>query len=181
MPIWPNQSDMNKFYGNPDKNRDGKADLDWENANIIKIIPPYTLYYPTELIESVNGKRKVTLLKRAKRMTGLRVHKKCADSLITCLAEIGNTFTPEEMTKYELDLCGGVFNFRLMRNGRSLSIHSWGGAIDLSHLINYYGRKYDPKLNMMPLKVVDIFKKEGWTWGGKWRTGDAMHFQAANI
>ena len=44
----PHQRDMNKFYGNPDKDRDGRPDADWEKANLIKIVPPYILYYPTE-------------------------------------------------------------------------------------------------------------------------------------
>lgn len=177
MNNWPHQSEMNKFYGNPDRNQDGRCDPDWEANNIIKIIPPYTLYYP---MEKIIEKRKV-LVKREKQWSALRVHKKCANSLVNCLQEIGKQFSPQEIQKYELDLCGGVMVFRLMRNGRSLSIHSWGAAIDLSHLINYYGRKYDPKSNMMPQKVVDIFKKEGWVSGYKWKTGDAMHFQAAKI
>lgn len=180
---WPKQSNMNAFYGNPDKNKDGRADRDWEAANIISIIPPYSLYYPTEKVEVVNGKKKTTLIKRATKFKTLSFHKKAAPALMAALTEIGSTFSPEELQKYELDICGGTYVFRLMRNGRALSIHSWGAAIDLSHLINYYGRKYDanPKFNMMPQKAVDIFKKQGATWGGKWSTGDGMHFQFAYV
>lgn len=177
MPIWPNQSNMNGFYGNPDKNRDGQPDRDWVAANIIQIVPPYPLFYPLEKV--VNNRK--TLVKRERQFKTLSFHKKAADSLMYCLKQILENFTPQEIQKYELDICGGTFVFRLMRNGRSLSIHSWGSAIDLSHLINWYGRKYDPNVGMMPMKAVDIFKKEGWTWGGRWRTGDAMHFQAANV
>lgn len=168
---------MNGFYGNPDKNRDGQPDRDWVAANIIEIKPPYSLYYP---IERIVNERKI-LIKRQHQFKTLSFHKKAADSLMVCLTEIGKQFSPQEIQKYELDICGGAFVFRLMRNGRSLSTHSWGSAIDISHLINWYGRKYDPNVGMMPMKAVDIFKKEGWTWGGKWRTGDAMHFQAANV
>lgn len=173
MSRWPHQRDMNSFYGNPDKNRDGVADRDWENENIIKITPPYPLWYPSD----AGGK----LIKRAKQFTSLRVHKKCADSLMQCLTRIGSEFTPEEIHKYELDICGGTYVFRLMRGGRSLSVHSWGSAIDLSHLINWYGRKYDESKGMMPMRAVKIFQDEGWTWGGLWRKGDAMHFQAADV
>jgi hypothetical protein len=176
MSQWPKQNEaaMNAFYGDPDRNNDGACDPSWEAANIVKIVPPYKLWYPTE-----DQNRKI--IKRAKAFTGLRVHKKCAASLMTCLTGIKESFTPEEIVKYELDLCGGVHVFRLMRGGSALSMHSWGSAIDLSHLINYFKRKYDPAKNMMPMKAVEIFRAEGWTWGGLWRTGDAMHFQAADL
>ncbi|WP_193753153.1 M15 family metallopeptidase, partial [Sphingomonas endophytica] len=84
---------------------------------------------------------------------------------------------------YELDLCAGVHVFKLKTGGENLSIHSWGAAIDLSHLINGWKIKHskDPKKKMMPLEVVKLFEDEDWTWGGKWKYADAMHFQAANI
>ncbi len=173
MPNWPKQTpvDMNAFYGNPDRNRDGRCDPDWESNHIVKITPPYQLYYP---METSKGK----LVKRGKKWQTLRVHRKCADSLLQCLTEIKNTFSEEEIKKYELDLCGGVHVFRLKRSGRSLSIHSWGAAIDLSHLINYYGRRYDEKAGMMPKKAADFFQKRGWAW---LQSNDAMHFQAARL
>lgn len=174
---WPKQSNMNGFYGNPDKNKDGRPDADWEASNLVKIIPPYTLYYPSEKI--VNNKK--VLIKRATKMKSLTVHKNCADAMLAALTAIGKEFSPEELIKYELDICGGAYNFRLMRNGRSLSIHSWGAAIDLSHLINSYKRKYDEKAGMMPQRAVKIFKNQGATWGGRWSTPDGMHFQFADI
>lgn len=172
MNNWPSQKELNKFYGNPDKDKNGQPDRDWENANLINIAPPYQLYYPTE----TNGR----LVKRAIKLKTLRVNKKCADSLVLCLQNVGEAFNEAERIKYELDICGGVYNFRLMRNGRALSMHSWGCAIDLSHLINRYKRRYTGGL-MMPMKVVEIFKAEGWVWGGRWQTADAQHFQAAIV
>lgn len=164
---------MNSFYGNPDKNQDGIADKDWEATNIVRIIPPYDLWYP----DDSTGK----LIKRKTKFKALRVHRKCSESLMRILTRIKNETTEEERFKYELDICGGVYNFRLMRSGRALSIHSWGAAIDLSHIINSYKKKYNPNSNMMPMKIVKIFEDEGWTWGGLWSTGDAMHFQAASV
>lgn len=170
--MWPNQNpaDMNRFYGNPDANSDGAADAAWERDNIVSITPPYTLYYPTSEQN-----------RRAKAFKALRVHKKCAADLLSILTEIKAAFTPEEIRKYELDICGGTYVFRLKRGGTSLSMHSWASAIDLSHLINFYGKKYQPDSNMMPYRAIQIFEDHGWTWGGLWRTGDAMHFQAANV
>lgn len=178
MNRWPSQSPtaMNEFYGNPDRNRDGVADLEWQKKNLVRIIPPYTLYYPQDDLH-----HKGQIIKRGLALKSLTVHHNAAESLARCLGGIGKEFTAEELLKYELDLCGGVFVFRLKRGGSSLSIHSWGSAIDLSHLINYFGRKYDETKGMMPERAVKVFADEGWTWGGLWSTGDAMHFQAANL
>jgi len=177
VPNWPKQNPatMNAFYGNPDANRDFRPDPAWEAANIVKLTPPYTLYYP----ESVHG----VIQKRAKTISALRVHKKCKNSLESALRQIKQNFTAQDIKDYELDLCAGVHVFRLKVGGSTLSIHSWGAAIDLSHLINGWKKTYDPdpRKRMMPTKVVDIFDSEGWTWGGLWRNADAMHFQAADI
>jgi hypothetical protein len=175
MPKWPKQSmqEMNAFYGNPDANQDGVADPTWANTHLIKIVPPYDLFYP---IES-DGK----IVKRAKKFTGLWVNKACADSLLSCLGQINDSFTADEIRKYELDLCGGVYVFKKKTGGSGLSTHAWGAAIDLSHLINGWKVKYDPQKGMMPKKVVDIFDDEGWTWGGVFTNADAMHFQAADL
>jgi hypothetical protein len=172
---WPKQdrNSMNAFYGNPDRNQDGAADSAWESKNLTTIVPPYNLWYPDD--------RTGKLVKRSIQFRKLRVHNRCSVSLLNILTKIGEKFSAADIEKYELDICGGAFNFRLMRSGRSLSIHSWGAAIDLSHLINRYKRKYDGSKNMMPEEVVKIFSDEGWTWGGIWKTGDAMHFQAADL
>lgn len=177
MPTWPKQtpSQMNAFYGNPDANGDFKADPQWESANIVKIVPPYQLYYPQQSGNVVK--------KRAMKFSSLRVHKKCASSLLNILTQIGNSFTPAQIHDYELDLCAGVHVFKLKAGGTTLSTHAWGAAIDLSHLINGWKVKHDPDpaKKMMPPGVVAIFASEGWTWGGKWKTADGMHFQAADL
>lgn len=177
MTSWPKQSAsaMNAFYGNPDVNRDGRADREWEKANLVEFIPPYQLYYPLE-----RGK---TVVARGTKFKKLFIHKKCVKSLEIVMNRIKKEVSPADIEKYQLDVCGGTYNFRLKRGGSSLSIHSWAAAIDLSHLINRFGRAWSPRaeLNMMPKVVVRMFEDEGWTWGGLWSTPDGMHFQAANI
>lgn len=186
MPNWPKQNAaaMNAFYGDPDKNDDGRPDADWEARNIVRITPPYQLYYP---IEDRNGR----IIKRGKRMNTISVHYKVAESLMRVLVKIRDMIPPEAIVRHELDIFGGAYNFRLKRGGNTLSIHSWGAAIDLSHMINYFGKRYkrssvwgerSPRNDiMMPLEVQKFFKEEGWTWGGLWSTPDGMHFQAANL
>lgn len=164
---WPTQANKIKFYGNPDKNRDGVADPAWVKEYLTTIIPPFPMYYPKE----VKGK----LIKRGHRWKAFTVNKMCAASLLECLTQIPKVCTAKEIEQYELDLCGGVFVFRLKRSGTSLSEHSWGSAIDLSHLVNYYKRPYNEAAGMMPMKVAKIFTSRGWTW---LQRNDAMHFQA---
>lgn len=167
MTNWPKQNAaaMNAFYGSPDANKDGSPDVKWEAANLVSIKPPY---------------RMVLAWDKAKEVKTIRVHKKCADSLMRILTGIKDHYGSQAaIERARMHLFGGVYNFRLMRGGSSLSIHSWAAAIDLDPERNGFGVKYDESKGMMPLAVVRIFKAEGWDWGGLWSKGDAMHFQAA--
>lgn len=159
---FPSYNQLNAFYGNPDANGDGSPDLQWEVHNIVKIAPPYRLFW------SWSGEKVKTL----------RIHNKCAGSLLMILDEIGKEFSELERKTYQIDQCGGGYNFRLMRGGNRLSTHSWGCAIDLAPVINGLGVPYNPDKGMMPEKVVKIFKNHGWNWGGNWSRPDAMHFEA---
>lgn len=161
---WPESNKLKEFYGNPDANGDGLPDRAWEMANITKIIPPYQMVWSWSL-EPVKV---------------LRVHKKCSESLFLILKEIGEKLDAQERHFYQLDRCGGVYNFRQMRGSNKLSVHSYGAAIDLSPEMNGLGVPYDARNNMMPFAVRDIFHKHGWKWGGTWKRPDAMHFEATS-
>ena len=58
---------------------------------------------------------------------------------------------------------------------KNLSIHSWGCAVDLNAAENPMGAE-----GKMDMRIVEIFEKYGWTWGGRWKgkNKDPMHFQA---
>jgi hypothetical protein len=66
---------------------------------------------------------------------------------------------------------------------KSLSLHSWGIAIDFTPSENTMGGtdgKGGPsKLRQFPA-FVEVFKNAGWTWGGDWKMKDDMHFQRAS-
>lgn len=158
---WPSKAEMNSFYGNPDVNNDGVADLDWQARNLTLIAAPYPMFYAGKPVRNIT------------------VHWRCSESLSRCLEAIGLELSATDRTRYQLDQLGGVFNFRRKRGGTGLSIHSWAAAIDLAPAINAFGVRYGSRENMMPMQVVDIFRAEGWVWGGLWSNADAMHFQAA--
>lgn len=169
MTIWPRQTPtaMNAFYGDPDPNHDGAADRSWEEANLVNLQPPY----PMVLAWATN-----------KPVRTIRIHRLCADSLARVLSGIADHYgSRTALENAGMHLYGGAYNFRLKRGGSSLSNHSWGSAIDLDPARNGFGRRWRPDAGMISPEVVALFAAEGWTWGGKWSTPDAMHFQAANL
>ncbi|MFY9587997.1 MAG: M15 family metallopeptidase [Actinomycetota bacterium] len=52
------------------------------------------------------------------------------------------------------------------------SMHAWGLAIDLNVSTNRYGAR-----PTMDPRIVAIFEKWGFNWGGRWKTPDGMHFE----
>jgi hypothetical protein len=86
----------------------------------------------------------------------------------------------------------GSFYWRHVKGESYLSAHSFGIAIDInSHYSNYwlwdYQKTHHPltelryhKLihhNRVPMRIVEIFEKEGFYWGGRWYFYDTMHFE----
>jgi hypothetical protein len=59
---------------------------------------------------------------------------------------------------------------------RSISLHTWGIAIDMDAATNYRGVE-----GTMHPRVVEIFKRWGFAWGGDWRYTDPMHFELTTI
>jgi hypothetical protein len=54
----------------------------------------------------------------------------------------------------------------------SISLHTWGIAIDMDAATNYRGIR-----GTMDDRIVAIFKKWGFRWGGDWKYTDPMHFE----
>lgn len=73
---------------------------------------------------------------------------------------------------------GGCWTPRhiLFNPQRNLSMHAWGLAIDLNVSTNGYGAtpQMDPR-------IVEIFQKWGFEWGGHWSTPDGMHFELRTL
>jgi hypothetical protein len=157
--------EMNAFYGAHILRADGTPTREWCEQYLTLIDTPY----PMRLAWDVNSV-----------VTKIRCHKKVADDLHAILAQIYASYgTLETVKTARMDLFGGCYNFRAVRGHSHLSVHAWGAAIDLDPERNSLGRVYDEKIGMMPQAVVEIFKAHGWEWGGLWKRGDSMHFQAA--
>jgi hypothetical protein len=76
----------------------------------------------------------------------------------------------------ELKTFDGCFNIRKKRQLTSMSLHSWGIAIDVNAFEN--GLNKTPKLSA---GFVKCFTDNGFNWGGNWKRLDGMHFELAQI
>lgn len=104
-------------------------------------------------------------------------HKVVMDGLRGALTEVeaaglGGLIDVRDSRRY-----GGCYGVRELRtytgsSGRNLSRHSWGGAIDLNPSTNGFGRT-----PTMDPRVVDIFRRHGFAWGGSFTIPDGMHFE----
>ena len=91
---------------------------------------------------------------------------------------------PPEDKKYVLKT-GGTFNWRPIAGSDQLSAHSFGIAIDIDPDYSDYWRwngtgNHDqiiPYRNRIPHRIVEIFERHGFIWGGKWYHYDTMHFE----
>lgn len=147
---WPedNEVELTRFYG--------KAG---DESNLVSFEFPYPMYY------------------EGKRVLRSRCHYKVKDSLLRVLGEIGTRWVNNRGILEEAEDYGGIFNFRQMRGGSSISRHSWGIAIDIDaddngNLVSW------PARADMPFEIIEAFAREGWLSAGAFWGRDGMHFQA---
>ncbi|WP_431241557.1 M15 family metallopeptidase [Flavobacterium sp. P21] len=90
-----------------------------------------------------------------------------------------------EFKKYISDI-GGTFSWRKISGTNRLSMHSFGMTIDINVKNSSYWqwdckcKNEDATLsyrNQIPLKLISIFEKYGFIWGGNWKHYDTMHFE----
>lgn len=160
---WPLQDDCDAFYGNP---RGGSGvSAAWCSTNLIEVKCPWTLHMDNITLHQIE------------------IHRRCADSLARVLGAIWDA-CGQDQSKIEAlhyDQYSGSFNYRPMRGGSRLSMHSYGVAIDWDSEENLqHSQKH---LFQSDSLLVVKFKEEGWAWGGDWSAGsiDAMHVQAARV
>lgn len=104
-----------------------------------------------------------------------RCHRMVVPYVRGALAEVEASGLAGLLDRGDFQLAGGCYNPRLNRGGDpgfSLSRHSWGTAIDFNPSSNPYGEE-----PTMPIEVVEIFRRWGFSWGGTWTVPDGMHFE----
>ncbi len=158
MTTWPLQRDCTKFYGDP-RGANDKASAKREREHLVLVKCPWELRF------------------EGKSVSGIRIHKKCAESLARVLTAIWERVgrSQAEIDRIGMSVYGGSYSFRAMRGGKSLSMHSYGCALDFDPARNGFGNR-NPAMDR---RVIEEFEREGWEWGGHWSRPDGMHFQAA--
>jgi len=100
------------------------------------------------------------------------------------LAAVRDELAADPALKKYLTPSAGVFNWRKVSGQSNLSVHSFGAALDLNTKHADYwvwsgGKpgKVPEYHNKFPMKIVDIFERHGFVWGGRWYHYDTMHFE----
>lgn len=125
---------------------------DWKEKNIVSVTLPITKH--------IENKK-----------WPIECHKNIESHLFNLFSDYVAKGYEETYPIYQL----GCFvpRHKMCNPNRSLSIHSWGLAIDINFKNNKVGTSGD-----MPHYVVTLFKQYGFCWGGLWtRPRDPMHFQ----
>ncbi|MBW3657765.1 MAG: M15 family metallopeptidase [Actinobacteria bacterium] len=104
-----------------------------------------------------------------------RVHRIMAPQLMAALREVQEAGLYGHFKKEQF---AGAWVPRHIdwRPDRPLSMHAWGLAIDFNAQDNWLGKK-----PVMDVRIVRIFEKWGFQWGGWWNRPDGMHFELARV
>ena len=115
----------------------------------------------------------------SQRTRTIRCHRLVADRMKAAFEDLFRSYGQQEIERLHLNVWGGCFMYRKMRNGSATSRHSWGIAFDIDPLRNGLrtGRAQATLDNPEYDRARAIFKKHGFFSLGE-RTGfDWMHFE----
>lgn len=100
-------------------------------------------------------------------------HRLLIPQLYAALAEVEEAGLAEEIYQYN-----GCYVPRFIdRDPRKpLSMHAFGLAVDINTPTNQLGTQGD-----MDPRVVEIFERWGFVWGGRWSRPDPMHFELGRL
>lgn len=146
----PDQASLTAFYGAP-----GDTSL----HTLIEV--PYTMF-----LYDANGQR----------ITRIGCHNKVAASLARILEEIAS-WPPQFITSSGMRNYFGCYNNRTMRGSRVISTHARAIAVDFDARRNGNATHWPTRAHM-PIEVMEVFAKEGWTAAGAAWSRDGMHFEA---
>lgn len=102
----------------------------------------------------------------------------------TALMKVRDELAGHKNLRKYLTPSAGTFNWRNIAGTKRLSVHSFAAAIDINVKHADYWRwaggkpgQVKPYKNKIPGKIIEIFEKHGFIWGGKWYHYDTMHFE----
>jgi hypothetical protein len=116
-------------------------------------------------------------------ISSFQCHKLIAAPLLSVFNDLLNHYDYAKLVELGIDLYGGCFNYRLMRDSNhTLSVHSWGVAIDLDPDRNLLKENHKTARFARPeyKPMIDIFYKHGFEGLGPEKDYDWMHFQIKN-
>lgn len=153
---WPYQRDCLGKFGNP-------YAPGWGATHIVHVTCPWQLHM---------GPLHIPYIK---------INKIASDSLTRVLNHVWDWSDkdPEKIASIHADQFSGDWVIRQMRGLKSISMHSYGLAVDFDAPHNQLGSRKHFFQAENPL--IKAFLDEGWTWGGSWSRPDAMHVQAAKV
>jgi D-alanyl-D-alanine carboxypeptidase len=89
---------------------------------------------------------------------------------------------PAAMIKYLVPM-SGIYNCRPIAETNRLSVHAFGAAVDINAGFGDYWlwskRQHGAIVwrNRIPQRIVEIFERHGFIWGGRWYHFDSLHFE----
>jgi hypothetical protein len=146
---------VRRLYGDPRPfvRDDGTVSRIWESKMVL-------VSTPSPLPLGWDGERYATRV---------RVNEAVAEEVEAVFRELRDSRAWFLLRTYD-----GGYVWRQQRGGSKISMHGFGGALDFDARWNRLGDE-----PTMDRRVVRIFEERGWTWGGRWRRPDGMHFQFA--
>ena len=129
---------------------------EWPRHNIVSLAPPMALR---------DG--------RGRPLRVIRCHRLIATPLRRVLVELADRELGHLINTFD-----GCFVARHMswNPQRPLSRHAWGIAVDVNARLFPFGSqaRQDDRL-------ISAFARQGFAWGGDWRTPDPMHFEMVTL
>lgn len=153
----PRQRDIREFYGPPGT-----------ESNMVLAQLPFKMRIDWNLRQKTSR---------------LRVHKKCALSLVKAITETRDHYGDGRWRQLGLDRYAGGYVARKMRGGSQWSMHAYGCAIDIYARPNGLRMRCPEALFCKPeyKDFLDIMEANNWLPAIRLWGADAMHFQQAKL
>lgn len=164
---------------------------DWDSKNIIRDFDPGRIRNE-DFFKKIYGQSKDAVSNQLKsvswcpKLIGQTIRITSVNGLNKIVDSLSKELDNHPEFKEYLKNIGGTFNWRKISGTNRQSMHSFGMTIDINTGYSNYWQwdcncKDEHKSlsykNKIPLKLVEIFERYGFIWGGKWYHYDTMHFE----